>query len=166
MTLFDQPNNKGATMKMTLKIIAAMAVIGFVGTPAEAGRWSRDRTIEKRPATPAPAIPGIPDATLQYRQEYARVNAMLARNPNIFGGFNTTNTLDELRAQVDANISLRQSRELDSAKTPAEKARLTAAHAAFWDGLAARRELRKQFTDEQNIVHSLMMILKTGGRMK
>jgi hypothetical protein len=155
-------------MKTTLKITAAMFVAwAFVG-PVEAGRWSRDRVVEMpRGATkPAPAIPGLPDATPQYRKELAQVTAMLANNPNAFGGFNTTNTLAELRAQVDRNIGIRHARELARAATPAEFARLVAVHEVFWAGLAARRELRTKFTDEQNIVHSLMMIFMTKTRLK
>jgi hypothetical protein len=154
------------TLKITAAILAAWAVIG----PAEAGRWSRDRVVTQSPAAKAaaaPAIPGLPDATPQYRQEFARVNAMLARNPNAFGGFTPANTLAELRAQVDRNIHARHARELANRRlTEAQRTQLMASHVAFWDGLAARRELRNQFTDEQNIVHSLMMILKTSGKLK
>jgi hypothetical protein len=156
-------------MTTPFKIAAALlAILAVAQSPAEAGRWTRERQIEqpRAVAKAAPAIPGLPAATLQYRQELARVTAMLARNPNAFGGFNTTNTLAELRAQVDRNIRTRHMRELLQAATPAERARLLAQHAQFWTGLAARRELRTQFTDEQNIIHSLMMILQTGGKLK
>jgi hypothetical protein len=151
------------TFKITAALLAAMAI-----TPAEAGRWSRDRTVEqpRAVAKAAPAIPGLPDASPQYRRELALVTAMLTKNPNAFGGFNTTNTLDELRAQVDRNIRTRQARELARAATSREKAQLIAKHAAFWKGITARRELRKQFSDEQNIVHSLMMIFTTKERLK
>ena len=158
-------------MKPTLKLTAAIIAICAIASPAEAaGRWSRDRAIVQPKAAanamPAPPVPGVPNATPQYRREYARVKAMLARNPDAFGGFNTTNTLDELRAQVDRNIAARHVNELAGATTPAERDRLTAAHKAFWAGLAARREIRTRFTDEQNIVHSLMMILTTKAKLK
>jgi hypothetical protein len=151
------------TLKITAAILTAWAVVGYIEGPAHA--WGLN-TVKAKTAMPALAIPGQPDATLQYRQELARVTAMLAKNPNAFGGFNTTNTLDELREQVDRNIRTRHLRELLQATTPAERARLRAQHDAFWTGLVARRELRTKFTDEQNIVHSLMMIFQTKQKLK
>jgi hypothetical protein len=168
-----------STLKITTAILAAWAFVGYVegaraegsgmmqsftnpgGNPSVATTPQSNRTV----AFPAPAIPGLPKATLQYRQELARVTALLAANPNAFGGYNTSNTLAELRAQVDANISARHARELARTISPAARERLKAAHAAFWTGLAQRREIRTKFTDEQNIVHSLMMILQTKAKL-
>jgi hypothetical protein len=146
------------TLKITAAILTAWAVVGYLEGPAHA--WGLN-TVKAKTAMPAPVIPGQPDATLQYRQELARVTAMLAKNPNAFGGFNTTNTLAELRAQVDRNIRTRHAREIAKAATQFEKAQLRAKHKTFWDGIIARRELRNKFSDEQNIVHSLMMIFTT-----
>jgi hypothetical protein len=145
------------TLKITAAILAAWTIVGYLEGPAEAAsRWTRDKQIVQ-----PDAIPGIRNATAQYRREYKLVNAMLAKNPNAFDGFNKSNTLAELRAQVDANIRERHARELAAAATTAAQARLLTQHASFWKGLAARRQTRTKFTDEQNIVHSLMMIFTT-----
>lgn len=155
-------------MKPTLKTAIIILAICAIAGPSMAGALGGgDRPAKQRTTTsPAPPIPGIPDASQQYRNELARVTELLAKNPNAFGGFNTTNTLDEIRAEVDRNIRTRHAREIANAATPAERARLAAKHEKFWAGLNERRELRTKFTDEQNIVHSLMMILTTKAKLK
>jgi hypothetical protein len=168
-----------STLLMPAAILAAWAFVGYVdgaqaegsgmmqsftnpgGNPSAVAAPRANRTV----ALPAPAIPGLPKATLQYRQELARVTALLAANPNAFGGYNTSNTLAELRAQVDANIKARFARELQTATSRTQLAQIRATQAAFWTGLDQRREVRTKFTDEQNIVHSLMMILQTKAKL-
>jgi hypothetical protein len=166
-----------STLKITTTILAAWAFVGYIegaraegsgmmqsftnpgGNPSAVASPRANRTV----ALPAPAIPGLPGATRQYRLELAQVTAMLAANPNAFGGYNTSSTLAELRAQVDANVRVIFSRELQKATSRSEVARIKATQAAFWAGLDQRREKRARFSDHQNIVHSLMMIFKTKG---
>jgi hypothetical protein len=167
------------TLKITTAIFAAWAFVGYIdGARAEGSGMMQSFTnpggnaqaatapqANRTVALPVPAIPNLPGATKQYRLELAQVTAMLAANPNAFGGYNTSNTLAELRAQVDANIKARFARELQTATTRAHLAQIRATQAAFWAGLAQRREVRTKFTDEQNIVHSLMMILQTKAKL-
>ena len=146
---------------MTKLAITALIAISLA-TPALAESQGESKPFSQRNTTraaPAPTTAAQPQS--QNTREAARVHALLANNPNAFGGLNLSSSLTAIRAASDRNRREWMAKELARATTSAERARIRASHDAIWAKLAANRIIREGIPERNNIIHGLMMVFNT-----
>ena len=142
-----------------LTIIALIAI--SLATPALAERQIETPPLSQRAtarAAPSPAPAAQPQS--QNTREAARDYALLARNPNAFGGLNLSSSLTAIRAASDRNRREWMAKEL-ARTAPARRAAIQASHDAIWAKIAANRVIREGVPEQDNIIHGLMMVFNT-----
>lgn len=96
----------------------------------------------------------------QNARELARVDALLASDPNAFNGFSKSSGLAEIRAEIDRLRRLRMEREMLAAESDAQRVKIAERHSAYWKRVEANRAERANAPLAVNIAHGLMMIYR------